>query len=63
MTMVPSTADAVVIGGGILGTATAHFLSKKHFGKVVLLEKTLLAAVSRSLRESLPFNRFLSSTT
>jgi glycine/D-amino acid oxidase-like deaminating enzyme len=33
------TADAVVIGGGIMGAATAHFLAKKKFGKVVLLEK------------------------
>ena len=40
------TADAVVIGGGILGTSTAHFLAKKGFGRVVLLEKRSLAAVS-----------------
>ena len=40
------TADAVVIGGGIMGAATAHFLAKKKFGKVVLLEKGRLAAVS-----------------
>jgi sarcosine oxidase subunit beta len=40
------TADAVVIGGGILGASTAHFLAKKGFGKVVLLEKRTLAAVS-----------------
>jgi sarcosine oxidase subunit beta len=42
----PCTADAVVIGGGILGTSTAHFLSKKGFGKVVLLEQYELAGVS-----------------
>ena len=40
------TADAVVIGGGIMGAATAHFLAKQQFGKVVLLEKSKLAAVS-----------------
>ncbi len=40
------TADAVVIGGGIMGAATAHFLAKKKFGKVVLLEKNRLASVS-----------------
>ena len=40
------TADAVVIGGGILGASTAHFLAKRGFGKVVLLEKQALAAVS-----------------
>lgn len=40
------TADAVVIGGGILGASTAHFLAKRGFGKVVLLEKRTLSAVS-----------------
>ena len=39
-------ADAVVIGGGIFGASTAHFLAKKGFGKIVLLEKFSLAAVS-----------------
>ena len=37
------TADAVVIGGGIMGASTTYFLSKLGFGKVVLLEKYLLA--------------------
>ena len=37
-------ADAVVIGGGIMGASTAHFLAKRGFGKVVLLEKQHLAA-------------------
>lgn len=40
------SADAVVIGGGIMGASTAHFLAKRGFGKVVLLEKQHLAAVS-----------------
>lgn len=40
------TADAVVIGGGIMGASAAHFLAKKGFGKIVLLEKRRLAAVS-----------------
>jgi sarcosine oxidase subunit beta len=40
------TADAVVIGGGILGASTAHFLAKKGFGQIVLLEQRTLAAVS-----------------
>ena len=39
-------ADAVVIGGGILGVSTAHFLAKLGFGSIVLLEKRTLAAVS-----------------
>ena len=40
------TADAVVIGGGIMGASVAHFLAKKRFGKVVLLEKQHLASAS-----------------
>ncbi len=32
-------ADAVVIGGGIMGASTAHFLSKLGFGDVALIEK------------------------
>ena len=43
--MIP-TSDAVVIGGGILGASTAHFLARLGFGKIVLLEKRTLAAVS-----------------
>ncbi len=40
------TADAVVIGGGIMGASVAHFLAKKGAGRVVLVEKRSLAAVS-----------------
>jgi len=40
------TADFVVIGGGIFGAGTAHFLSKTGFGQGVLLEQRSLAAVS-----------------
>ena len=32
-------ADAVVIGGGIMGASTAHFLTKLGFGDVALIEK------------------------
>lgn len=39
------TADAVVIGGGIAGASVAHFLARKGFGKIVLLEKGRLAGV------------------
>ncbi len=39
-------ADAVVIGGGIMGASVAHFLARKGIGKVALLEKRTLAAVS-----------------
>ena len=44
--MLNKTADAVVIGGGILGASTAHFLVKRGFGRVVLLEKDALASGS-----------------
>ena len=37
------SADAVVIGGGIIGASTAHFLTKLGFGDVVLVEKRRLA--------------------
>ncbi len=46
MTAGPKTADAVVIGGGIMGASAAHFLAKRGFGRVVLLEKGRLAGVS-----------------
>lgn len=39
------TADAVIIGGGIAGASVGHFLAKKRFGKIVVLEKRTLAAV------------------
>ena len=32
-------ADAVVIGGGIMGASTAHFLTKLGYGQVALVEK------------------------
>ncbi len=34
-----STADAVVIGGGIVGASAAFYLAREKFGQVVLLEK------------------------
>ena len=33
------TADAVVIGGGIMGASTAHFLTRIGFGQVAVVEK------------------------
>ena len=35
-------ADAVVIGGGIIGMATAFYLAKAKYGRIVLLEKESL---------------------
>jgi sarcosine oxidase subunit beta len=34
------SADAVVIGGGIMGASVAHFLTKLGYGKVALVEKS-----------------------
>ncbi len=39
-------ADAVVIGGGIIGASVGHFLAKLGYGDVVLLEKRRLAGGS-----------------
>ncbi len=41
-----TTADAVVIGGGIMGASVAHFLARNGGGRIILLEKQTLAAVS-----------------
>lgn len=41
-----TTAEAVVIGGGIMGASAAHFLARKGIGRVILLEKRTFAAVS-----------------
>ena len=40
----PSKADVVIVGGGIIGTSIAYYLSKKGVKKVLLLEKSLLGA-------------------
>lgn len=42
----PKTADAVVIGGGVIGTSIAYHLAKRKFGHVVLVEKSYLASGS-----------------
>ncbi len=33
------TADVVIVGGGIIGVATAFYLAKANFGDIVLIEK------------------------
>ncbi len=40
------SADAVVIGGGIIGASVAHFLTKLGFGEVALVEKRRLCGGS-----------------
>ena len=39
-------ADAVVIGGGIIGASTAHFLTELGFGQVALVEKSTICGGS-----------------
>lgn len=46
MTEIPKTADAVVIGGGILGVCTAYALAMRGVKNIVLLEKESLASGS-----------------
>jgi flavin-dependent dehydrogenase len=45
------TADAVIIGGGIMGASTAYFLMKRGAGKVVLLEKYPLRPALLGIRQ------------
>jgi 4-methylaminobutanoate oxidase (formaldehyde-forming) len=42
------SADVIIIGGGILGCAIAYFLSRMQAGKVVLLERRMLAEANTS---------------
>jgi len=43
----PAEADAVIIGGGIIGTFTAYYLSKRGL-KVALVEKGVVAGEQSS---------------
>src|SRR5213595_810970 len=40
------TCDFLIIGGGVIGTSIAYHLARRRAGKVVLLEKSYLAAGS-----------------
>ena len=37
----PATADAVILGGGVMGASTAYHLCKAGIQKVILLEREL----------------------
>lgn len=49
----PATADVVIIGGGIIGVSTAYHLARMGAGKVVLLERTQLAAGATGMSSGL----------
>ncbi len=42
MTTMHTKADAIIIGGGIIGVATAFYLAREKFGQIILLEKDVL---------------------
>src|SRR4051794_14259438 len=41
-----NTADILIVGGGVIGTSIAYHLAKRKAGRVLLLEKSFLAAGS-----------------
>ncbi len=43
-----SSATAIIIGGGVIGLSTAYQLARKHFGRIILLEKDSVGAGSSS---------------
>ena len=43
------TADAIVIGAGIMGAATAYHLARRKFGRVVVLERDGICSGSTAL--------------
>ncbi len=42
----PQTCDILIVGGGVIGTSIAYHLAARRVGRVVLLEKSYLAAGS-----------------
>ncbi len=46
MTLIPTQAKAVIIGGGIVGCSTAYHLARLGYGEVVLLERAKLTSGS-----------------
>ena len=43
--MTKMSADVVIVGGGIIGCATAYYLAKQGVTDVVVVERDFLAAV------------------
>ena len=42
----PKTADAVIIGGGIIGVSLAYYLAQRNFGRIIVLERETLGSGS-----------------
>jgi len=40
--------DVVIVGGGILGCASAFSLARRHVGRILLIERTTLGAQTTS---------------
>ena len=53
-----STAEVVIIGGGVMGASTAYYLAKRGVKDVVLLEKRYLASgpTGKSLANIRPYH-------
>src|ERR1700681_4479510 len=43
------TADAIVIGAGIMGAATAYHLARRNYGRIVVLERDTVCSGSTAL--------------
>ncbi len=40
--MVDTTADVIIVGGGIIGVATAYYLAQRQHGRIIVLERSFL---------------------
>jgi sarcosine oxidase subunit beta len=43
------TADAIIIGAGIMGAATAYHLARRNYGRIVVLEREGVCSGSTAL--------------
>jgi sarcosine oxidase, subunit beta len=57
------TADAVVIGGGVMGTSIAFNLVRRRFGRVVLLEKDMVCSGTSAKSSAVVRTHYTTPTT
>ena len=57
------TADAVVIGGGVIGTSIAFNLARRKFGRVVLLEKNTVCSGTSAKSSAIVRTHYTTRTT